>query len=232
MTTRVVLIGPGRLGREIVALAPQRDCEIVRVLGRDDAVTPDALAGADVAIDTSLAEAVPAHLGAALTARVPLVIGTTGWQGHEAELRMRAGDAGGAVLAAPNFSIDVALFATLVRDAAARLVPRVGFDAHLVETHHTAKRDAPSGTAIHLARIAAEARGAELPVTSVRVGSVPGTHALVFDAPFEQVTLVHEARDRRVFADGALLAARWLPGRIGWFTMEDVVRDVVGGSPA
>jgi 4-hydroxy-tetrahydrodipicolinate reductase len=230
--TRLVLIGPGRLGREIVALAAQRDCEVVRVLGRDDAVTPEALAGADVAIDTSLAEAVPAHLRAALAARVPLVIGATGWQAHESELRALAADAGGAVLAAPNFSIGVALFATLVRDAAARLVPRVGFDAHLVETHHTAKRDAPSGTAIHLARIAAEARGAELPVTSVRVGSVPGTHALVFDAPFEQVTLVHEARDRRVFADGALLAARWLPGRIGWFTMEDVVRDVVGGSPA
>ncbi|MCU0619113.1 MAG: hypothetical protein MUF40_04315 [Gemmatimonadaceae bacterium] len=230
--TRLVLIGPGRLGREIVALAAQRDCEVVRVLGRDDAVTPEALAGADVAIDTSLAEAVPAHLRAALAARVPLVIGATGWQAHESELRALAADAGGAVLAAPNFSIGVALFATLVRDAAARLVPRVGFDAHLVETHHSAKRDAPSGTAIHLARIAAEARGAELPVTSVRVGSVPGTHALVFDAPFEQVTLVHEARDRRVFADGALLAARWLPGRIGWFTMEDVVRDVVGGSPA
>jgi 4-hydroxy-tetrahydrodipicolinate reductase len=230
--TRLVLIGPGRLGREIVALAAQRECEVVRVLGRDDAVSPEALAGADVAIDTSLAEAVPAHLRAALAARVPLVIGATGWQAHEADLRALATDAGGTVLAAPNFSIGVALFATLVRDAAARLVPRVGFDAHLIETHHTAKRDAPSGTAIHLARIATDARGAELPVTSVRVGSVPGTHALVFDAPFEQVTLVHEARDRRVFADGALLAARWLPGRIGWFTMEDVVRDVVGGSPA
>ncbi len=230
--TRIVLIGPGRLGREIVALAPQRDCAIVRVLGRDDAVTPDALAGADVVIDTSLAEAVPAHLRAALAARVPLVIGATGWHAHEAELRAVAADAAGGVLAAPNFSVGVALFATLVRDAAARLVPRVGFDAHMVETHHTAKRDAPSGTAIHLARIAGEARGAELPVTSVRVGSVPGTHALVFDAPFEQVTLVHEARDRRVFADGALLAARWMPGRIGWFTMEDVVRDVVGGFPA
>lgn len=230
--TKLVVIGPGRLGREIVALAAQRDCEVLRVLGRDDRVTPAALAGADVAIDVTVAEAVPENLRAALEARVPLVIGTTGWRDREAELRAWAADAQGTVLAAPNFSIGVAFFATLVRDAAARLLPRVGFDAHLVETHHAAKKDAPSGTALHLQAIAEAARGGPLPVTSVRVGAVPGTHALVFDAPFEQVTLVHEARDRRVFADGALLAARWLPGRIGWFTMEDVVRDVAGGLPA
>jgi 4-hydroxy-tetrahydrodipicolinate reductase len=229
MTTRLVVIGPGRLGREIIALAAQRDCEIVRVLGRDDAVTPHAFEGCDVAIDTSIAEVVPSHVEAALAARVPLVIGATGWRDREPELRAWVADAAGCVLAAPNFSVGVALFATLVADAARRLVPKYGFDAHLVETHHAAKRDAPSGTAIHLAAIATNARGAALPVTSVRTGHVPGTHALVFDAPFEQVTLVHEARDRRVFADGALLAARWLPGRIGWFTMEDVVRDVAGG---
>lgn len=230
--TRLVVIGPGRLGREIVALAAQRECEVVRVLGRDDRVTPETLAGCDVAIDASLAEAVPAHVQAALEARVPLVIGATGWREREGELRAWVADAAGCVLAAPNFSVGVALFATIVRDAAARLLPRFGFDAHLVETHHVAKLDAPSGTALHLAGIASAARGADLGVTSVRVGAVPGTHALVFDAPFEQVTLTHEARDRRVFADGALMAARWLPGRIGWFTMEDVVRDVAGGLPS
>lgn len=230
--TRVVVIGPGRLGREIMALAPQRECEIVRVFGRDDHVKAEALAGCDVAIDTSRADAVPAHVGAALEARVPLVVGVTGWHAEEPALRAAVADAAGCVLAAPNFSVGVALFATLVRDAAARLLPRYGFDAHLVETHHASKLDAPSGTARHLTAIASHARSAEVGVTSIRTGSVPGTHALVFDAPFEQVTLVHEARDRRVFADGALLAARWLPGRIGWFTMEDVVRDVTGATPA
>ena len=98
-----------------------------------------------------------------------------------------------------------------------------GFDAHLVETHHTEKKDAPSGTGRLLADRAGAAAGRTVPVTSVRVGQVPGTHELVLDAGFEQVRLVHEARDRRVFAAGALAAARWLVGRTGVFTMDDML---------
>jgi 4-hydroxy-tetrahydrodipicolinate reductase len=107
---------------------------------------------------------------------------------------------------------------------AARLFAAIpGFDGHMVETHHTAKKDAPSGTAASLARSAERAGGRPLPITSVRVGSVPGTHEVIFDGAFEQVRLVHEARDRRVFAEGALTAARWLVGRTGVFTMQDVL---------
>ena len=98
-----------------------------------------------------------------------------------------------------------------------------GFDAHITETHHAAKKDAPSGTAAGLERLAATEWGRAIPITSIRTGSVPGTHEIVFDAPFEQIRLTHEARDRRVFADGALLAARWLIGRRGVFTMRDVL---------
>jgi 4-hydroxy-tetrahydrodipicolinate reductase len=107
---------------------------------------------------------------------------------------------------------------------AARLFDAVpGFDRHLIETHHAAKKDAPSGTAALLARTAEHSSGKPMPITSVRTGSVPGTHEVVFDAPFEQVRLVHEARDRRVFAEGALTAARWLAGRRGVYTMQDVL---------
>jgi 4-hydroxy-tetrahydrodipicolinate reductase len=104
-------------------------------------------------------------------------------------------------------------------------------DVHLVETHHTQKKDAPSGTAIDIGRAAAATLGREVPTTSVRVGHVPGTHTLVFDGPFEQLRIEHDARDRRVFAEGALAAARWLAARRtpGIYTMSDVLAPSEGG---
>jgi 4-hydroxy-tetrahydrodipicolinate reductase len=98
-----------------------------------------------------------------------------------------------------------------------------GFDAHIVETHHAAKKDSPSGTAASLESQTSPDWGGNIPITSIRVGSVPGTHEFLFDAPFEQIRLVHVARDRRVFAEGALHAARWLIGRTGVFSMQDVL---------
>ena len=89
-----------------------------------------------------------------------------------------------------------------------------GFDVHVVETHHTAKKDAPSGTGIAIGERLEAGLGRAVPISSVRVGSVPGTHEVIMDAPFEQITLTHTARDRRVFADGALAAARWLVGLV------------------
>jgi 4-hydroxy-tetrahydrodipicolinate reductase len=98
------------------------------------------------------------------------------------------------------------------------------FDAHIVETHHAAKKDAPSGTAAALAKAVQATLGRSPAISSVRVGSVPGTHELIFDAAFEQLRFTHEARDRRVFADGAVHAAAWLVGRRGIFTMQDVLQ--------
>jgi 4-hydroxy-tetrahydrodipicolinate reductase len=99
---------------------------------------------------------------------------------------------------------------------------------HLVETHHRAKKDAPSGTAISLGRAVEERLGRPVPITSLRVGSVPGTHELIFDAPFEQIRLEHSVRDRRVFAAGALHAAEWLIRRHGVFTLDHLFGDARG----
>ncbi|MDZ7630717.1 MAG: dihydrodipicolinate reductase C-terminal domain-containing protein [Gemmatimonadaceae bacterium] len=230
MTLRIAVFGVGRLGREIVALAPDRDAQIVATFGREPVATVAVLrdAAVDVAIDVSVAEAVTANAAVCLDAGVPLVIGVTGWHAGEAALRRDVAARQAAVLVAPNFSVGATLFAMAVADAAHRFSAALGFDAHLVETHHALKKDAPSGTARHLAAEAEAARGSGVPVTSIRVGHVPGVHTLVLDAPYEQVTLTHEARDRRVFADGALLAARWMVGKQGWFTMSDVVRDLTG----
>jgi 4-hydroxy-tetrahydrodipicolinate reductase len=166
---------------------------------------------------------------ACLQAAVPVVVGTTGWYAELPALEAEVRASGGSLLVAPNFSLGVAVFRELVSEAARRFRGLPGFDAHLLEIHHAAKKDAPSGTAVLLAEAASEARRAPVPITSVRTGSVPGTHELIFDAPFEQVRLVHEARDRRVFAEGALAAARWLVGRQGIFTMQDVI---ASSSPA
>jgi 4-hydroxy-tetrahydrodipicolinate reductase len=153
---------------------------------------------------------------------VPVVVGTTGWYDSLAAITETARAEGASLVWAPNFSVGVTLFVELARDAA-QIMAKSGFAAAMVETHHSAKKDAPSGTALAIARAMEGPLGAPLSVTSVRTGSVPGTHEIIFDAPFEQISMRHEARDRRVFADGALRAADWLRGRKGVFTMRDVL---------
>jgi 4-hydroxy-tetrahydrodipicolinate reductase len=97
------------------------------------------------------------------------------------------------------------------------------FEPHLVEVHHSAKLDAPSGTALTLARAIHEEAGIDVPITSVRTGKVPGTHTLSFEGPHESVTLAHTVRDRAVFAAGAVVAAEWLRGRHGVYWLDDVL---------
>ena len=225
------LVGMGKMGRALAALAPERGFRVVAELdpARADyaGITRESLRGAQVAIEFTTPQAAPANVRACAAAGCPVVVGTTGWYEQLPAVAADVERSGGAILTAPNFSIGVAVFDRVVAEAARLFAQLDGFDAHLVETHHAAKKDAPSGTAGALAKTASAALGRAIPVTSIRVGHVPGTHEVVFDAPFEQVRLVHEARDRRVFAEGALVAARWLVGRRGAFTMADVL----SGSP-
>jgi 4-hydroxy-tetrahydrodipicolinate reductase len=199
---------------------------VVAFLGEGDVAAggPSAaqLAGAQVAIEFTVPAAAAANVVACARAGVAVVCGTTGWDARRAATDAAVRAANGALLWSPNFSVGVHLFARIVARAAAEfgaVLP--AFDAHLVETHHAQKQDAPSGTARMLADRAAAPLGRAVPITSVRTGHVPGTHELLFDAAFEQVRLTHEARDRRVFAAGALAAARWIVGRRGIFTMDD-----------
>lgn len=219
----LALIGMGKMGRALQALAPERGFVVVAMLDHDHAISKSSLHGAQVAIEFTAPDAAPGNIRACLEAGCPLVVGTTGWYDELPAIAAEVELAQGALLTAPNFSVGVAIFDRVVAEAARLFAGVPGFDAHMIETHHTAKKDAPSGTAKSLAHTAEEASGGRMPITSVRVGSVPGTHELIFDAPFEQVRLVHEARDRRVFAEGALTAARWLVGRRGVFTMQDVL---------
>jgi 4-hydroxy-tetrahydrodipicolinate reductase len=221
---RVLLMGYGRMGRLVESLAPEAGVEIVGRVDIDNVDRPDEWPMADVAIDFSIASAVPANARRLAARGTHLVIGTTGWQDEEEALRRELAAQPIGVVFAPNFALGVNLFVTLVADAAARLADRPEFGAWIHELHHRAKRDAPSGTAIAI-RAAMESAGYRLPidVASTRAGSIPGTHTVGFDGPAETITLTHTARDRSGFARGALEAAKWVNGRRGWFTMRDVL---------
>jgi 4-hydroxy-tetrahydrodipicolinate reductase len=217
------------MGRLVGQLAPEYGCEVAGIV---DPASPDhggtvgdpAWTDVDVAVDFSSADAVPANVPGLVGRGIGVVIGTTGWQPHEAALREVVGGARAGVVAAPNFSTGVVLFEALVARAAALFAEQPEFGAFLHEAHHAMKKDAPSGTAL-LLRKAAEAAGYARPidVSSTRAGHIPGTHTFGFDGPSESITLTHTARDRAAFARGALTAARWLKGRRGWFTMQDVL---------
>jgi 4-hydroxy-tetrahydrodipicolinate reductase len=211
------------MGRMIEELAPDHGCEIA---GRIDVGTGDWTAPADVAVDFSTADALRANFGHYIERALPVVIGTTGWSSDAAELRARAEHASLGVVASSNFSIGVNLFQMIVGEAARLLQSYPQYGAWIHEAHHAAKRDAPSGTALVL-RDAMHEASYRRPVdmSSTRAGSIPGTHTVGFDSPSDTIELVHTARDRRGFATGALVAARWIRGRSGWFSM----RDVLGG---
>jgi len=226
MTNRLAIVGMGKMGTAIAELAPSRGWEVVARLDEADVargITAEALGHADVAVEFTVPGAAAANVRAIAAAGCPVVVGTTGWYDALPAIRDEVIARDGALLTATNFSLGVNIFEQIAATAARLLSNAPGFDAHLVETHHAAKKDAPSGTAATLGKTASAAWGREIPITSVRTGSVPGTHEFIFDAPFEQIHLEHIARDRRVFAEGALVAARWLIGRRGVFTMRDVL---------
>jgi 4-hydroxy-tetrahydrodipicolinate reductase len=213
---RVALIGMGKMGRAVRDLA---GAQVAVTL--DAPFTPDRLANADVAIEFTVPSAAPTNIRACLAAGCPVVVGTTGWYAELPSLTEEVSRQGGALLWAPNFSLGAQVMMILAA-VSARLLDT---DAAIVETHHASKRDVPSGTAREIARAIIEERSGGVPITSVRVGHAPGTHEVIFDGTFDQLRLTHEVRDRKVFAEGALVAAEWLIAekRVGVFTMQDVL---------
>jgi 4-hydroxy-tetrahydrodipicolinate reductase len=221
---RVLLLGHGRMGRLVESLCPEHGVELAGVVDRGGAARPDTWPAADVAIDFTEALSVLSNLRQCAARSLDAVIGTTGWQAGEPEARAIVERAGIGVVVAPNFAVGVQIFATLAEFVAVMMERQPSFGAWIHELHHAAKRDAPSGTALHL-EAALRRGGYDRPVdiSSSRAGSIPGTHTIGFDAAGETITLTHTARDRTPFAHGALEAARWVHGRKGWFTMADVV---------
>jgi 4-hydroxy-tetrahydrodipicolinate reductase len=217
------------MGQAVARLAEQRGHTIhATISGAQNAdggaLTPDRLAGADVAIEFTRPDAAPANLERLIAAGIPTVTGTTGWLEELPRIATLVGERNGALLHAANFSLGVHLFLRAARELARGFAGRPEFDAFILEEHHAAKVDAPSGTAGELqARVRQADPERPYPITSVRIGTTPGTHLVAYDGAYERVTLSHAARNREGFAAGALAAAEWLPGHPGVHTVEDML---------
>lgn len=226
---RILLVGYGRMGQMVASLAPEYGAEVVGIV---DPLSPkhggeiddDRWKRVDAAVHFTSPEGVMTTVPVLARRGINVILGTTGWQQDEAALRAAVAQAGTAIVAAPNFSAGVVVFEAIVRQAAGLFAAQDEFGAWMHEAHHAAKKDAPSGTALMLRR-AMEGAGYRRPidVASTRAGQNPGVHTVGFDGPAESITLSHTARDRTAFARGALVAARWIAGKKGWFTMHDVL---------
>ena len=224
---RILLLGHGRMGRLVESLAPEYGATIAGVIDEHSgprAIADGSFGPVDVAVDFTLADAVTKNLPQLAERKINVVIGTTGWQPHEAAMRAVADRAGIGVLAASNFSLGMNVFALAVEEASRHFARHQEFGAWIHELHHAMKKDAPSGTALTL-KSGMERAGYDRPidVSSSRAGSIPGTHTVGFDGPSETIELTHTVRDRAVFARGALTAAKWLVGRHGWFSIRDML---------
>jgi len=229
---RLALIGYGAMGRLVGQLAGEKGHEIGLTIDIDDAGREiddlvEALKLCDVAIDFSIADAVPKNVESSVRAGVPLVIGTTGWHSQVDRVRDLVQKHDGALVYGPNFSVGVQVFYRIAARAAELFRDLDLYDSFIEESHHKRKRDAPSGTAAHLHKILGNQLGRDVPVSSTRAGYIPGTHRVGFDSAADQITLTHTARSREGFAAGALMAAGWIIGRKGVYEFSEVFDEIV-----
>ena len=233
---KIALMGFGKMGKEIDAAAREQGEVIARVFEIDNPVKPKDLEDVDICIEFSTPQSVLPNIRAAIQAKCDIVVGTTGWNQHLDEIKNTVKDSG--LLYSSNFSLGMNIFLRLTRRAAELMNRAPEYDPYIHESHHRHKVDSPSGTAISLAKILIDGidrkkeilskppEGAINPemlhVSSTRAGMVAGIHTVGFDSEADSIELRHVAKGRRGFALGALAAARWLHGRKGVYTMDDV----------
>lgn len=234
---RIALLGYGKMGKLTETLALAQGLEVGPKLDIDEnregsGITRESMAGVDVAVDFSQPEAVLANIEAASRAGVNLVVGTTGWLRERARAEKAVLDGNIGLVYGSNFSVGVNLFFEIAAFAA-QLVGKVPqYDAYLAEEHHRFKLDAPSGTALSLLEaMRPHLRNPNPSVASVRAGHIPGNHVVGFDSEADTIVLEHRARSRQGFAEGALLAARWIAGKKGFYEFRGVFREVLGVTP-
>jgi len=228
---KFALIGYGAMGKLVERLAAERGHSVSTIVDESHSALnsselSERLAGADAAIDFSVATAVARNARACVLAGVPLVEGTTGWNDRRHDIEQIVKEGNGAFLFGANFSIGVNLFYR-VTDFAAELFAKFGeYEVFIEEQHHSRKKDAPSGTALKLKEIIAEHFPKEFGVSSTRAGNIPGTHRVGFDGTADQVLLEHTARSREGFAAGAITAAEWVIGKKGFFEFTEVMDEI------
>lgn len=236
---KIALIGYGKMGKEIEALALQNGYEVLLKISSKnlEELTIENLKKCDVAIEFTQANSALQHIKICIAAQVPVVCGSTGWLQHWPQLMAYIAQQKGTFLYASNFSIGVQLFFALNKKLAALMAPHSQYKVSLTEVHHTQKKDAPSGTAISLA----EGVLAEIPryknwinavsqqsetigISSLREDPAPGTHQVLYSSEVDDIEIVHTAHNRKGFAQGALMAANFIKNKTGVFTMNDVLQ--------
>jgi 4-hydroxy-tetrahydrodipicolinate reductase len=223
----MLVLGHGKTGRLVAEVASERG-HGVHVLDakenpRGAALTAPFVAGFDVVIDFTTPEAVVSNLRACLAVGAKVVVGTTGWYQHLADMSSLALRKDGALLHGTNYSIGVQVMLQLAKQMAEPL-RKAGYEFKIEETHHTTKLDAPSGTAISIQQSVSAA--GEVPITSLREGDVPGLHVLEAVSGADRLLLTHEAFSRRGFAEGAVRGAEWLSTRKGVYDFRDIFTEL------
>jgi 4-hydroxy-tetrahydrodipicolinate reductase len=225
----IAITGYGKMGRLIERLALDRGIAIGPKLDEFnntnfEGITPEAFRGVDVAIDFSIPSTVVGNIERIAALGVNLVIGTTGWQEHMPHVKNIVEKHGIGLVWSPNFSIGVNAFFRIVNAAARLLADEPQYEAWAWEIHHSAKKDAPSGTLLRLVDEMREA-GYErrVDIASNRAGAIAGTHEIGFDSPADTITLRHTARSREGFAFGAIKAAEWVKGKKGFHAFGDIL---------
>ncbi|MCH8331948.1 MAG: 4-hydroxy-tetrahydrodipicolinate reductase [Bacteroidetes bacterium] len=234
---KIALIGYGKMGRAIEELAQTRHEVVVRLNSENSiSISDDELASADVAIEFSTPNTAFNNIMKCLKANLPVVSGTTGWLDGLPEIEEMVKRNGLAFLYASNFSIGMNIFFYLNKFLAINMARQEQYKVDIEEIHHTEKKDSPSGTAITLANDVIETldmkdnwvnhttdKANEVGIISKRVENVNGTHTIKYESDVDSIKMTHEAHSRKGFAGGALLAAEWIIGNQGIFTMEDVL---------
>jgi 4-hydroxy-tetrahydrodipicolinate reductase len=228
----LAIVGYGRMGRLIEALAPEYGLTVKLRLnsknnGSFEALTKQNLTGIDLAIEFSTPQAASENIERLVRAGIPTTSGTTGWFDRLPGVRAAVEEAGGALIWGANYSVGVCIFAEIVSEAARLLATQPEYGAWAWEIHHAAKKDAPSGTLLALVlKMKESGYRRTIDMGSNRAGWQPGAHEIGFDSPGDTITLRHVSRNREGFARGALRAVCWLAGKRGVFEFREIIREL------
>ena len=229
---KIALLGYGKMGQTIERIAIERGHEIV--LRKDEFNTYDGLSAADVAIDFSIPTVAVENISNCFHANIPVISGTTGWLAHYEEMVTLCESKKGAFISSSNFSLGVNIFFEINEHLAKIMSKFESYKVEMEEIHHTQKLDAPSGTAISLAKGVIENSNysnwtlenpnpTEIEIKSLRIADVPGTHTVTYKSDVDAIEIKHTAHNRDGFALGAVIAAEWIVGKQGVFSMKDVL---------
>ena len=219
---KIALIGYGKMGHIIESIALQREHEIVCIIDKDntDDFASEAFASADVAIEFTTPLTAEANILRAWKAGVPVVCGTTGWDVDTMKQNIPDGR---GLMWSSNYSIGVNILFALNKQLAKFMEAYPAYTPHMTEVHHIHKLDAPSGTAKTLQEAIGEERLSLNTIESIREGEVPGIHTVTWESEVDTITISHSAKSRQGFALGAVIAAEWMTGKIGYHTFEEVI---------